>query len=340
MKYRSSNPRVRELLDRPRWQEWLEFELEHIRRQCMGFSMTLADFKPEALEWDYYHDACLKAGSHEMVELLSRMAEVIPVQYHRYLHRGLTSSSVIDSCNHRRWNRLAYMYKHGVHDLRALAHGAIGVGISGFTHGRLAQMTSIMQRFASVFSYICWDDLPEAVTGGPVGNNQHRQCYSRSAYIGYWSRYMSASAMLSQLALDYRFYATGWLPGVSLEFAGTSSSAMPGKCNPSEFERINSLDLLIRSICTSLMNIPPMWLERDLVHSALEREQVDRLWEYLFYQVEEMTRLVSTTKIVVDPSQQFKEPTFDLMNAWLDAGSDWPTARKLAADGVRPGTSG
>lgn len=336
MKYRAKNLDVRKLLDRPRWQEWLEYELTHMRRLCPEFQMTYDNFSPDALEWSYYHDACLKPGSHEVVELLHRMAEAIPVKYHRYLHQGLTSSNVIDGCNHIRWKELLHLYVAAYSDIPTVKED---LNLNGYTHGMRATVTSLRHRQESALIGLplIKKHLPGILDGGPVGfettdnMNLHRQAFPRHAYFQLWSNLLVGSASLSQLALDYRFYASDLRIGMKLVYNGTTSSAMPGKNNPSEWERINSLDLLIRGCVMTLMSTPPQWLDRDLVHSAMERETIDRLWEYAFYQLEEMTRLLSTSKLVVTDEVK-NEPTSGRMNLLLEEGHDWHTARLLSKD--------
>lgn len=335
-KYHAKHTLVRQILDMPNWIRWLEFEIEHIKSQCEEFSMTVADFKPDALEWAYYHDACLKPGSHEIVELLSRMAEAIPVKYHRYLHRGLTSSNVIDSCNHRKWNALSAMYGAQYARFHSIFHLILNrqTSVRGYTHGKLATVTTLEHRAMSALERPRAFQLPEKVTGGPVGVNDlmiyHRQAMPRTAYFALWHQLLVGSAGLAQMATDYRFYLSDFKVGVSASHQGTTSSAMPGKNNPSQFERICSLDLLIRGMVCTLYQTPPQWLDRDLVHSAMERETIDRLWEYAFYQLEQMTTLVLDVKVESEEEIPQQEETSDRFQTLIDAGHDWHTARRLS----------
>lgn len=332
-KYHAKHTLVRQILDEPNWIRWIGFEIEHIKSQCDEFNMTVADFKPDALEWAYYHDACLKPGSHEIVELLSRMAEVIPVKYHRYLHRGLTSSNVIDSCNHRKWSALSALYSSQYARLWSM-FPSYSPDVRGYTHGRLATSTTLGNRFRSALASPRAIALPEKVTGGPVGVHDacyfHRQAFPRVQYYMVWQQLLMGSTGLAQLATDYRFYLSDFGVGVSGHHQGTTSSAMPGKNNPSQFERVCSLDLLIRGMVCTLYQTPPQWLDRDLVHSAMERETIDRLWEYAFYQLEQMTSLIGTT--VLEPTEQIvaQEETSDRFQKLIDEGHDWHTARKLS----------
>lgn len=344
-RYRARDSRIREILDRPRWQEWIEFECEAINRLAVKdpgrrADWSLADFKPEALEWDYYHDAVLRGG-HEVAELVSRMAEVLPLEYHRYLHRGFTSSNVIDSCNHRRWNRLALRHHEAatetLHAFRLASGGEAEV--PGLTHGRFAHVTTVRHRMESGFpGFFHQPGLPELVTGGPTGypDSGHRQAYPRSAYWPLWTHLARTSAWLEQVATDYRFYCSdlgvGYL-GVTGELndAAVGSSSMPGKRNPTAFERVCSVGHLIRTTTCTQLTLPPQWLDRDLVHSATERETLDRLWDWSFWQLEEMALLADEVGLTVDPMPTPPINSYEEMQRRQGQGEEWHAARKASA---------
>lgn len=344
--YGCKDEKVRELLDRPRWQEWVEFECQHLNRQMPGDGPVVL-YAPEhfhirglddyALEWSYYQDEVLRGG-HEMVCLLDRMAQVLPLKHHKYLHRGLTSSNVIDSCNHRRWNdlggRLDGMYSETIRSYSRIV-GKKDQIFPGMTHGRFAYFTTLwhraemMDKTGSHVIHLDWD-----IKGGPTGWQQnHRQCVPRNRYWAFWSWMAEINFNLEQLATDYRFYCSELECGIKMELpngVATGSSAMPGKRNPSVFERVCSVGFMNRGIITTMMMQPPQWLDRDLVHSALERESIDRLWDQTFWMVEEMGRLLAAATIL----EYRKQPicnSYDKMNELLDQGMEYTEARRTAA---------
>ena len=351
-KYRCKNQAVREMFDRPIWHDWIEFEIRWMKRQLdpaeynefASHFDSISGFSPDALEWATYHDECLKPGSHEMVALLDRMADKIPAKWHRYLHRGLTSSNVIDSCNHYRWNVLITAYEAAIGEYRHVVGNRYPGNVAftlipGFTHGRRASHTTIMQRINCDFKvsqpFLKNEVLDEVVTGGPTGleHSDHRQAEYRFTYWPIWLWLAQHSAAIDQVAYDYRLYCSDLFCGVigcQAPDQFTVSSAMPSKRNPSGFEQVMSIGLMIRGLVCNLLQTPPFLLDRDLVHSALERDTIPRLWEYAFYQVERMTELVATTNLEIKPGVQ-RKLSEDVMRARLDAGDDWFTARGKAS---------
>ncbi len=347
MNYQSKNPDVRRLIDRPRWQEWVEFELEHIAKQIRGVdhdwgTEEMSKLCDETLQ--HFDDAnwrnAVSNGAHEMERLVVQLAEMLNVKYHKYLHRGLTSSNVIDSCNHRRWNRLSGLLQGVVSELhtRSLDHNWENKCV-GMTHGRRAHRTSLWQRHAYQFWYNKEQDQHETVYGGPTGESDyrsiHRQAMPRHAYWRMWAWIAQVAYGCEQVATDHRFYCSDLSEAVGVRGTlapgvATTSSAMPGKVNPTVFERVCSVGYMVRTMCTAQMLQPPKWLDADLVHSALERETIDRIWDYTFWLVEEMTRLVNTTKLEVTRETELLT-SFDALQEAQEHGLEYSLARETAA---------
>jgi len=348
-RYRAKNLEARALLDRPIHEEWIEFELDHMRRIIPGhlikeFGFQLCDFKPEALEWDYWYDEQRTRGSHEIISLLSRMAEILPEKWHSYLHYGLTSSNVIDSCNHLRWRRLAALFYQSYGEL-IKQMGLVdqkSQQIKGMTHGRAATWTTLATRFGAVISAVQFPDfkyiLHYPVVGGPTGaadpSQRGRQCISRSLYWPLWVMLAQAAESCAQAAQDYRFYCSDFGPvvGVTGQMTSpTSSSAMPNKRNPSDFERIISLAHNLKGDVAKLMTLPQQWLDRDLTHSAIERETIPELWEHAFFLVEEMTTLISTTKLELGKPLPPDQDSHEKLLTCLRLGMSFSQARQAAS---------
>ncbi len=347
--YCSTNPEVRKLLDRPIHHEWIEWECDHINKQLDVESDRLkltegnriphyeaSFFNLDALEWQIWYDEVARGG-HEVVTLLLRMADRMPVIHHRFLHRGLTSSDLIDGCNHIRWQRLCSLYSYAGGKLHSVAADAYDNKdpIMGMTHGMRAYKKELGARFTAIF----WDDRslwhrgehPGPWQEGPVGTQYRRQCHPRQDYWALWAQLARRAYGLEILATDYRFYCSDLYRGTgvagNMDQSATSSSCMPGKVNPSPFERCCSVGYMIRTLCTAQMLQPPMWLDRDLVHSALERETIHRIWEHSFWLIEEMTRLIFSVNLSVIDGPLSKT-SHDLMNDRLDEGDSYKVARE------------
>jgi len=335
--YRTSDQEVRAILDRPRWQEWIEYECELLtrvldERGIFDTAYTLEHFKPDALEWASYQDE-VSRGGHEIVCLLARMAEAMPLEHQRYLHRGQTSSNIIDTCNHRRWNKLMHLVEIRVNRLYSQQpHG--DQPVMGMTHGKDAFRTTLAHRHRTTTFMESPLDLDRTVEGGPMGSGtRHRQCVQRSEYWPMLAYLAQVAYGCEQLATDYRFYCSDLDVGIlgTMREQATTSSCMPGKVNPSAFERICSVGLMVRGLITTHFMQPPQWLDRDLVHSAMERETIDRIWDHTCWMLEALSRLVETTELHVT-KEPAKVSSYDRMNQLLDEGLSYGEARESAAD--------
>lgn len=314
--YRSSNRQVRAVLDRPRVEEWIDYELEHLKK-LTGREVFIVEQSRRGLIHTY-EERMKSPGAHELAVLVDLLAVFLPVEWHRYLHQGLTSSNVIDACNHRRWAELIlfhrYMWEKADMTIVLATDPQYASPVVGMTHGKRADITSVRSRlnslaYATAPAYKAMHNMAEwfmehsYLATGPVGydsENGNRQAVHRFAYNQLWAALKSVSAANAQCAQDYRFYCSDLECGV----AGTpavpvGSSCMAHKQNPTEFERVVGLDHLIGGMVSTLITLPPMWLDRDLVHSSVERETIDRLWDTVFYQCELIIKLVRTTNIRV-----------------------------------------
>ncbi len=309
MNYQTKDIEARQLLDRPRWQEWYDYEVEHILRQAGQDKGIFAE--PEECRVfpvrKYLEE--IQSGGHEIDRLLHHMSKLIDPSYHRYLHYGLTSSNVIDTCNHRRWIKLLKALHARIEEWRH--HYFIDeTKIVGMTHGRKAHRLPLCQRFyTAIATKLLVFTFPEDVTktstdGGPTGNYYHRQAVGRDSYWPIWTNLAQIAFACEQLATDYRFYCSDFSDVVGIKGTlalgvATTSSAMPGKVNPTVFERVCSVGFMVRNLCTTQMLLPPKWLDADLVHSAMERETIDRMWDHTFWLVETMRELMNTTTLEV-----------------------------------------
>lgn len=352
MKYISTNPEVRAILDRPRYFEWMEYEAEHINRQIA--EANTCDNIPKPLVtpfWDNYGvhhgphfegylQKQLGGKGHEVADLVDFMSKCLHVDYHRYLHHGLTSSNVIDACNHRRWRKLIGRLKIEIENIVWPAE-YWSYSITGYTHGRAAYRTSLGHRMTSALTVIddglvlAKDRYPSSVFGGPTGKDTaghiHRQAWQRYDYWTIWTMIAQVAATMEQLATDYRFYCSDFDVGVRGLIEGTTSSCMPGKNNATEFERIVSVCHTIKSLVCSQMMLPPQWLDRDLVHSAHEKQTIDWMWDNTFFVVERMVRLVREVKL--EGKVLVNQMTsYDAFNNFVNQGMDYMKAREKAKE--------
>ena len=78
------------------------------------------------------------------------------------------------------------------------------------------------------------------------------------------------------------------------------SSAMPHKLNPVRPERISGLARLLRSYVSAAMEDVPLWHERDMTHSSVERNIIPDCCILLDYMIYMMTETMKHTVINTD----------------------------------------
>lgn len=243
---------------------------------------------------------------HEVVAFLQAVGERVG-EASRYLHRGLTSSDVMDTALAFQLKeateilledleallevlkRLAQAHKytvavgrtHGVHAepltfglkaarwygemrrnwerLRA-AKETIGYGKLSGAVGTYAHLPPAIE------AHVCraLGLAPEPVSSQIVPRDRHAQFVTTLALIG---------ASLDNIATEIRHLQRTEVLEAEEPFAEgqKGSSAMPHKKNPVTCEQISGLSRLLRAHAVAALENVPLWHERDISHSSVER---------------------------------------------------------------------
>jgi len=101
---------------------------------------------------------------------------------------------------------------------------------------------------------------------------------------------------VEKIANDLRVLFTGGRIGISNPPVGSSS--MPHKVNPYEIERIIGMCKMVTSMihCVNTTNADN-WLERDLVHSSVEREFLPMIFNHAYYAVNRLAEIVDRVEL-------------------------------------------
>ena len=243
---------------------------------------------------------------HEVIAFLTAVAERVG-ESSRYIHLGLTSSDVMDTalafqlqeaadilledCDAllETLKTLARIHKqtvmvgrtHGVHaepmtfglkvarwysemlrnrERLAQAKAAVGYGKVSGAVGTYAHIPP------SIEAYVC-ERLglnPEPVSSQVVPRDRHAQFLGTLAIIG---------ATLDSIATEVRHLQRTEVAEVAEPFAETQkgSSSMPHKRNPVTCEQISGLSRVLRANAIAALENVPLWHERDISHSSVER---------------------------------------------------------------------
>jgi adenylosuccinate lyase len=142
----------------------------------------------------------------------------------------------------------------------AEAKAAVGYGKVSGAVGTYAHLPP------SIEAYVCerLGIKPEPVSSQIVPRDRHAQFLGTLAIVG---------ATLDGIATEIRHLQRTEVAEVAEPFAETQkgSSAMPHKRNPVTCEQISGLSRILRAHAIAALENVPLWHERDISHSSVER---------------------------------------------------------------------
>lgn len=243
---------------------------------------------------------------HDVIAFTTNVAEYVgPAS--RYIHLGMTSSDVLDTCLGVQLQRAGELLMKGLVSLRdVLARRAVEFKHTvciGRTHGIHAEPTTFglklllwhqeaernIERLASAIN-----NVSVGMISGAVGTFEHLSPEVEAYVCKHLGlRPASVSTQVIQRDRHAEFLSVLAIIGSSLEKIGTEirhlqrtevreaeesfgkgqkgSSAMPHKKNPIVSERLCGLARLLRGNALASMENNALWHERDISHSSVER---------------------------------------------------------------------
>jgi len=267
-----------------------------------------AVWKAKDVEFDVARiDEIEAVTKHDVIAFLTHLAEHVGSDEARFVHQGMTSSDVLDTCFNVQLVRAADILIEGVKGLmaalkkRALEHKmTLRVGRS---HGIHAEPTTMGLTFARFYAEMDRNLLrmntarAEVATGaisGAVGTfanidpavEEHvckqlgltpepisTQVIPRDRHAAFFAALGVVSSSIENIAIEIRhMQRTEVLEGAEFFSMGQKgSSAMPHKKNPVLTENLTGLARLVRMAVIPAMENVAMWHERDISHSSVER---------------------------------------------------------------------
>lgn len=247
-----------------------------------------------------------KETKHDVIAFVSNMAENVG-EMGRYIHWGLTSSDVLDSAFSLQVREAGVVLDKSLDFLEKVLKNQVRKHsetlCAGRTHGMFAEVTTFgfklagflaefrrnrarLERAISQFqvvklsgavgTYSSQSSLmekkvgqllklkPETLATQVVPRDRHGEVL--------WSLAMLGSG-LERMAIEFRHLQRSEVAEVTEGFTRgqKGSSAMPHKKNPISAENITGLSRLLKSYAHAGMDNIPLWHERDISHSSVER---------------------------------------------------------------------
>lgn len=307
---RYSRPEMAGLFsEEARFGRWLEVEIaacEVLARHGKIPAEAVEVIKEKAsFDIDRIHEIEAEV-KHDVVAFLTSVAESVGPES-RYIHYGLTSSDIVDTALALTLFAAADLVRAGVEQLmgtcrrQALAHR--WTVMIGRTHGIHAEPTTLGMKFLLWYADLdrCLVRLDAAREGlrvgklsGAVGTHAHlgpeveedickllglkpapvsTQVLQRDRHAEYMAVLGILAANLEKIAMEIRNLQRTDVREVEEPFGSgqKGSSAMPHKRNPVGAENITGLSRVVRANVQSAMENIPLWHERDISHSSVER---------------------------------------------------------------------
>lgn len=243
---------------------------------------------------------------HDVIAFLTNVAEHVGPDS-RYIHMGLTSSDILDTSFALLLKQAMDIIVQDLQELmdvirtRAMKHKytamigrSHGIHAEPITFGlKLAvwysEMKRNLKRLIEARDVISYGKLSGAV--GTFANTSPKiealvckklglrpeeistQIIQRDRHAQYFSSLAILGGTLEKIAVEIRHLQRTEVLEVEEPFAKgqKGSSAMPHKKNPIGCENISGLARLVRSNSLAAMENMPLWHERDISHSSVER---------------------------------------------------------------------
>jgi adenylosuccinate lyase len=284
-------------------------------------------------------DAIEREVKHDVIAFLTHLAEHVGPEA-RFVHAGLTSSDILDTCFSVQLVRAADLLLNDLDGLlaalerRAREHKLTPT--VGRSHGIHAEPTTFGLKLAAAYAefararerlvrartevatcalsgavgtFANIDPRVEAHVAGKLGLTPEpisTQVIPRDRHAMYFATLAVIASSLERLATEVRhLQRTEVLEAEEFFSAGQKgSSAMPHKRNPVLSENITGLARMVRSYCLPAMEDVALWHERDISHSSVERMIGPDATVTLDFAVVRMTGVID--KLVVYPQNMAK----------------------------------
>lgn len=310
---RYTNPEMAAIwTDDARYQIWLDIE-----RYSLEGLVKVGKAPAEALR-DYNDKARFESGrvleiekevKHDVIAFLTNVAEHVgPLS--RYVHRGMTSSDVVDTCLAVQMRRAALLLKSDIETLletlkvRALefkhtpcigrSHGihaeptTFGVKLAGWyaeMKRHIARLNlaiediSVGKLSGAVGTYAGIDPSVEELVMNKLdlkGETVATQVVARDRHANYMACLAGIAGSIERFSVEIRHLQRTEVREAMEGFTAgqKGSSAMPHKRNPILTENLCGLARLVRSYAQACFENVALWHERDISHSSVERVAV------------------------------------------------------------------
>jgi adenylosuccinate lyase len=251
-------------------------------------------------------DAIEREVKHDVIAFTTHLSEIVGPEA-RFVHQGMTSSDVLDTCLSVQLKRAADILIADLDQLlaalkrRAVEHkNTVTIGRS---HGIHAEPTTFGVKLASFYAEFerakrrliaAREEISVCAISGAVGTFANidprveahvatklglkteavsTQVIPRDRHAAYFAALGITASSIERLATEIRHLQRTEVLEAEEFFAEgqKGSSAMPHKRNPVLTENLTGLARMVRAYVTPALENVALWHERDISHSSVER---------------------------------------------------------------------
>jgi len=321
-----------------RFAKWLQVEIlvcEAMGKEGMIPQESLDNIKKKAnFSIDRIKEIEAEA-KHDVIAFLTNVEEYVGPDA-RFIHMGLTSSDILDTALALQLKEamqiiiddvgglldvlkdMAFKHKktvmigrsHGIHAEPITFGLKLAVWYSEMKRnfGRLEQALDVIGygkisgavgTFANIppqiEKYVC-DNLglkPAEISTQIIQRDRHAQYFTALAIL---------AGSIEKIAVEIRHLQRTEVGEVEEAFTPgqKGSSAMPHKKNPIGSENLSGLARLVRSYCIAAMEDIPLWHERDISHSSVERVIAPDSTILMDFMLNRLTRIIKNLVVKKD----------------------------------------
>jgi adenylosuccinate lyase len=287
---------------------------------------------------------------HDVIAFLTHLSEIVGPEA-RFVHQGMTSSDVLDTCLNVQLARAADILIEDTDALlAALKKRAFEYKMTptiGRSHGIHAEPTTFGVKLATYYAEFtrararlvtARAEIATCAISGAVGTfaninpqvEEHvakamhlavepvsTQVIPRDRHAAYFAALGVVASSLERLAVEIRhLQRTEVLEAEEYFSPGQKgSSAMPHKRNPVLTENVTGLARMVRSYAIPAMENVALWHERDISHSSVERYIGPDATITLDFALARMTGVVEKLVVYPDRMQKNLDATHGLVHS-------------------------
>ncbi len=291
-----------------------------------------------------------KITKHDVIAFLTYLSKFIG-ESSRFVHQGLTSSDVLDTCFNIQLVKASNYLEKGLQDLldvikeRAFEHkNTICIGRS---HGIFAEPTTFGLKLAQAYAEMKRNlrrlknakiEISTGALSGAVGTFANidpsveamvckklnlnpetisTQIIPRDRHAMFFSVLAIIASSIERVATEIRHLSRSEVLEAEENFSEgqKGSSAMPHKRNPVLTENLTGLARLVRmAVIPALENIT-LWHERDISHSSVERNIGPDTTITLDFAITRLTKVIKNLRVYPENMKRNMDKSKGLYNS-------------------------